>query len=262
MVLPLAPHLSLRVPREARQSSSCWRMILRACSGMSAGRVAKGRRGGRCGTWTYETARWQRVGRGPAHPAARKEGGGGIAGEWREAGPTIVELAWAPRECCSLRTPARASCRRRVRIMGYQRYPKLFRVECAAGIRALGGAQTCRCRTRLCAVARVTKCLLLWEVDGSNLSPAPFSFSHSRADARDATVALARHASPNGRAVRVRRPVPLGRANMDGQPFPGTRSPRLLVSCGPYLAQVACRTGRYRGDCGAHESGGARRLCA
>ena len=102
VVLPLAPHLSLRVPREARQSSSCWRMILRACSGMSAGRVAKGRRGGRCGTWTYETARWQRVGRGPAHPAARKEGGGGIAGGWREAGPTLVELACAPRECCSL----------------------------------------------------------------------------------------------------------------------------------------------------------------
>ena len=135
--------------------------------------------------------------------------------------------------------------------MGCQRYPKLFRVECAARIRASGGAQTCRCRTRLCAIARVTKCLLLWEVDGSNLSPAPFSFSHSRADARDATVALARHPSPNGRAVRVRRPVPLGRANMDRQPFPGTRSPRLLcvvwpLSCSGRLSDRSLQ-GRLRG---------------
>ena len=77
------------------------------------------------------------------------------------------------------------------------------------------------------------------------------AFSHSRADARDATVALARHASPNGRAVRVRRPVPLGRANMDRQPFPGTRSPRLLcvvwpLSCSGRLSDRSLQ-GRLRG---------------
>ena len=251
VVLPLAPHLSLRVPREARQSSSCWRMILRACSGMSAGRVAKGRRGGRCGTWTYETARWQRVGRGPAHPAARKEGGGGIAGGWREAGPTLVELACAPRECCSLA----GSCARKLPAEGANHgLPAVSkavpsRVRCADP--GIGGCPNLPVSdSPLCNRSRDQMPAAMgggwFQLVSSPFQLFPFSRRRARCDRCARTACIAERA----RSARA-SPVPLGRANMDRQPFPGTRSPRLLcvvwpLSCSGRLSDRSLQ-GRLRG---------------